>query len=253
MAEELTEFLLNHNVKAAYIHSDVATLDRVKIMNDLRAGVYDVLVGVNLLREGLDLPEVSLVAILDADKEGFLRSHRSLTQTAGRAARNVNGKVIMYADKITDSMQKTIDETARRRSIQLQYNADHGITPKQIQKAITSALPMGKEEEAASGAAAIKSIKGAQGFQSVQAAKGAQGFQSVLGADGSQQRVYIEPDSATMVADPIVRCMSREELEKSIANTTALMKQAAKDLDFMQAAQYRDEILRLQKELEEKV
>ena len=253
MAEELTEFLLNHNVKAAYIHSDVATLDRVKIMNDLRAGVYDVLVGVNLLREGLDLPEVSLVAILDADKEGFLRSHRSLTQTAGRAARNVNGKVIMYADKITDSMQKTIDETARRRSIQLQYNADHGITPKQIQKAITSALPMGKEEEAASGAAAIKSIKGAQGFQSVQAAKRAQGFQSVLGADGSQQRVYIEPDSATMVADPIVRCMSREELEKSIANTTALMKQAAKDLDFMQAAQYRDEILRLQKELEEKV
>ena len=241
MAEELTEFLLNHNVKAAYIHSDVATLDRVKIMNDLRAGIYDVLVGVNLLREGLDLPEVSLVAILDADKEGFLRSHRSLTQTAGRAARNVNGKVIMYADKITDSMQKTIDETARRRSIQLQYNADHGITPKQIQKAITSALPMGKEEEAASGAAAIKSIKGAQGFQSVQ------------GADGSQQRVYIEPDSATMVADPIVRSMSREELEKSIANTTALMKQAAKDLDFMQAAQYRDEILRLQKELEEKV
>lgn len=148
MAEELTEFLLNHNVKAAYIHSDVATLDRVKIMNDLRAGVYDVLVGVNLLREGLDLPEVSLVAILDADKEGFLRSHRSLTQTAGRAARNVNGKVIMYADNITDSMQKTIDETARRRSIQLKYNADHGITPKQIVKAITSALPTSKEEGA---------------------------------------------------------------------------------------------------------
>ena len=241
MAEELTEFLLNHNVKAAYIHSDVATLDRVKIMNDLRAGVYDVLVGVNLLREGLDLPEVSLVAILDADKEGFLRSHRSLTQTAGRAARNVNGKVIMYADKITDSMQKTIDETARRRSIQLQYNADHGITPKQIQKAITSALPMSKEEEAASGAAAIKSIRGAQGVTGVK------------GAEGSKQRVYIEPDSATMVADPIVRSMSREELEKSIANTTALMKQAAKDLDFMQAAQYRDEIIRLQKELDEKV
>ena len=230
MAEELTEFLLNHNVKAAYIHSDVATLDRVKIMNDLRAGVYDVLVGVNLLREGLDLPEVSLVAILDADKEGFLRSHRSLTQTAGRAARNVNGKVIMYADNITESMQKTIDETARRRSIQLKYNADHGITPKQIQKAITSALPMGKEETA-NGAASIRNIKG---------------------AEGSKQRVYIEPDTATMVADPIVRSMSREELEKSIANTTALMKQAAKDLDFMQAAQYRDEIIRLQKELEEK-
>ena len=230
MAEELTEFLLNHNVKAAYIHSDVATLDRVKIMNDLRAGVYDVLVGVNLLREGLDLPEVSLVAILDADKEGFLRSHRSLTQTAGRAARNVNGKVIMYADNITDSMQKTIDETARRRSIQLKYNADHGITPKQIQKAITSALPTSKEE-AANGAASIRNIKG---------------------AEGSKQRVYIEPDTATMVADPIVRSMSKEELEKSIANTTALMKQAAKDLDFMQAAQYRDEIIRLQKELEEK-
>ena len=193
-------------------------------MNDLRAGVYDVLVGVNLLREGLDLPEVSLVAILDADKEGFLRSHRSLTQTAGRAARNVNGKVIMYADNITDSMQKTIDETARRRSIQLKYNADHGITPKQIVKAITSALPTSKEE----GAKIVP-----------------------MGAEGSKPRVYVEPEAA-FVADPIVRSMSKEELEKSIANTTALMKQAAKDLDFMQAAQYRDEIIRLQKELEEK-
>ncbi len=231
MAEELTEFLLNHNVKAAYIHSDVATLDRVKIMNDLRAGVYDVLVGVNLLREGLDLPEVSLVAILDADKEGFLRSHRSLTQTAGRAARNVNGKVIMYADTITDSMQKTIDETARRRSIQLKYNEDHGITPRQIVKAITSALPTSKEESA-SGAAKTKA--------------------AIVGMEGSETRVYVEPDSTAFVADPIVRSMSREELEKSIANTTALMKQAAKDLDFMQAAQYRDEIIRLQKELEEK-
>ena len=141
MAEELTEFLLNHNVRANYIHSDVKTLDRVKIMNDLRAGVYDVLVGVNLLREGLDLPEVSLVAILDADKEGFLRSHRSLTQTAGRAARNVNGKVIMYADSITESMRKTIEETARRRSIQLKYNEEHGITPQQIVKDIKSILP----------------------------------------------------------------------------------------------------------------
>ena len=258
MAEELTEFLLNHDVKAAYIHSDVATLDRVKIMNNLRAGVYDVLVGVNLLREGLDLPEVSLVAILDADKEGFLRSHRSLTQTAGRAARNVNGKVIMYADNITDSMQKTIDETARRRSIQLQYNADHGITPKQIQKAITSALPTSKEEAEnglgsgygsgsgkASGAGSGKASGAGSGINSAS-------FRSIQGADGSKQRVYIEPDSTTMVADPIVRSMSKEELEKSIANTTALMKQAAKDLDFMQAAQYRDEIIRLQKELEEK-
>ena len=250
MAEELTEFLLNHDVKAAYIHSDVATLDRVKIMNDLRAGVYDVLVGVNLLREGLDLPEVSLVAILDADKEGFLRSHRSLTQTAGRAARNVNGKVIMYADNITDSMQKTIDETARRRSIQLQYNADHGITPKQIQKAITSALPTSKEEAgnglgSGYGNGSGKASGAGSGINSAS-------FRSIQGADGSKQRVYIEPDSTTMVADPIVRSMSKEELEKSIANTTALMKQAAKDLDFMQAAQYRDEIIRLQKELEEK-
>lgn len=223
MAEELTEFLLNHSVKAAYIHSDVATLDRVKIMNDLRAGVYDVLVGVNLLREGLDLPEVSLVAILDADKEGFLRSHRSLTQTAGRAARNVNGKVIMYADNITESMQRTIDETARRRTIQLQYNADHNITPRQIVKAITSALPTSKETEPTTS------------MQKTAA-----------------QRVYIEPEGTSFAADPIVRSMSKEELQKSIANTTALMKQAAKDLDFMQAAQYRDEIIRLQKELEEK-
>ena len=223
MAEELTEFLLNHSVKAAYIHSDVATLDRVKIMNDLRAGIYDVLVGVNLLREGLDLPEVSLVAILDADKEGFLRSHRSLTQTAGRAARNVNGKVIMYADTITESMQRTIDETARRRTIQLQYNADHNITPRQIVKAITSALPTSKDSEPTT---------------SIQKT--------------AAQRVYIEPEGASFAADPIVRSMSKEELQKSIANTTALMKQAAKDLDFMQAAQYRDEIIRLQKELEEK-
>ena len=223
MAEELTEFLLNHSVKAAYIHSDVATLDRVKIMNDLRAGVYDVLVGVNLLREGLDLPEVSLVAILDADKEGFLRSHRSLTQTAGRAARNVNGKVIMYADTITESMQRTIDETARRRTIQLQYNADHNITPRQIVKAITSALPTSKETEPTTS------------MQKTAA-----------------QRVYIEQEGASFAADPIVRSMNKEELQKSIANTTALMKQAAKDLDFMQAAQYRDEIIRLQKELEEK-
>ncbi len=224
MAEEMTEYLLNHNVRAAYIHSDVATLDRVKIMNDLRAGVYDVLVGVNLLREGLDLPEVSLVAILDADKEGFLRSHRSLTQTAGRAARNVNGKVIMYADTITESMQRTIDETARRRTIQLKYNEDHNITPQQIRKAITSALPTGKDTEDT----------------------------HTTPSTTTGRYVYTEPETAAMAADPIIRSMSKEELQKSIDNTTALMQQAAKDLDFMQAAQYRDEIIRLQKELEEK-
>lgn len=224
MAEELTEYLLNHDIRANYIHSDVATLDRVKIMNDLRAGVFDVLVGVNLLREGLDLPEVSLVAILDADKEGFLRSHRSLTQTAGRAARNVNGKVIMYADNITESMQRTIDETMRRRSIQLKYNEEHGITPQQIQKSIKGSLTSATASESST-------------------SKKSAGYAS---------QVYIEPDASAFAADPIVRKMSTAELKKSIENTEALMKQAAKNLDFMQAAQYRDEMLRLQAMLEEK-
>lgn len=224
MAEELTEYLLNHDIRANYIHSDVATLDRVKIMNDLRAGVFDVLVGVNLLREGLDLPEVSLVAILDADKEGFLRSHRSLTQTAGRAARNVNGKVIMYADNITESMQRTIDETMRRRTIQLKYNEEHGITPQQIQKSIKGSLTSGSANESTT-------------------SKKSAGYAS---------QVYIEQDASAFAADPIVRKMSTAELKKSIENTEALMKQAAKNLDFMQAAQYRDEMLRLQAMLEEK-
>lgn len=222
MAEELTEYLLNHGIKANYIHSDVATLDRVKIMNDLRAGVYDVLVGVNLLREGLDLPEVSLVAILDADKEGFLRSHRSLTQTAGRAARNINGKVIMYADTITESMQKTIDETARRRQIQLKYNEEHHITPKQIVKEVKNLLPVKDENDAMTSATAAV----------------------------QKRQVYLEPDSGAFAADPIVERMTRPQLEKSIADTTALMKEAARKLDFLQAAQYRDEIIRLQKQLE---
>lgn len=222
MAEELTEFLLNHNVRANYIHSDVKTLDRVKIMNDLRAGVYDVLVGVNLLREGLDLPEVSLVAILDADKEGFLRSHRSLTQTAGRAARNVNGKVIMYADNITESMRKTIDETARRRSIQLKYNEEHGITPQQIIKDIKSILPTEKEEA----------------------------MQTFGTNRQTAAQVYLEPEAGAFAADPIVLQMTRPELERSIENTKKLMEEAARKLDFIQAAQYRDEIVRLEKQLE---
>ena len=232
MAEELTEYLLSHDVRANYIHSDVATLDRVKIMNDLRAGVYDVLVGVNLLREGLDLPEVSLVAILDADKEGFLRSHRSLTQTAGRAARNVNGMVIMYADRITDSMQKTIDETARRRQIQLRYNEEHGIVPQQIRKDIKGSL-----------ASLSQSADG----QPVAAASSSS---SSTGTKPKQYQPYIEPDTYAYAADPIVKRMTKKQLEKSIADTTLLMKEAAKNLDFLQAAQYRDEIVRLQDLLE---
>lgn len=232
MAEELTEYLLSHDVRANYIHSDVATLDRVKIMNDLRAGVYDVLVGVNLLREGLDLPEVSLVAILDADKEGFLRSHRSLTQTAGRAARNVNGMVIMYADRITDSMQKTIDETARRRQIQLRYNEEHGIVPQQIRKDIKGSL-----------ASLSQSADG----QPVAAASSSS---SSTGTKPKQYQPYIEPDTYAYAADPIVKRMTKKQLEKSIADTTMLMKEAAKNLDFLQAAQYRDEIVRLQDLLE---
>ena len=221
MAEELTEYLLDNDVRCNYIHSDVDTLERVKIMDDLRAGIYDVLIGVNLLREGLDLPEVSLVAILDADKEGFLRSHRSLTQTAGRAARNINGKVIMYADNITESMQKTIDETNRRREKQLAYNEANGIVPQQIKKErkmgnLINSQPQPWDEPTLT-----------QGYGK-------------------------ESPEVSIAADPIVEYMSRPQLEKSIARTRKLMTEAAKRLDFIEAAQYRDELLKLEEILKGK-
>jgi len=214
MAEELTAYLERMDVRCNYIHSDVDTLKRVQIMDDLRKGIYDVLVGVNLLREGLDLPEVSLVAILDADKEGFLRSHRSLTQTAGRAARNVNGKVIFYADKVTESMQLTINETDRRRAKQLAYNDKHGITPQQIVKNTVSLLGEKRPETV-------------------------------------EEYAYIEQEPG-IVADPVIQYMNRQQLEKAIERTKKLMQDAAKKLDFLEAAQYRDEMLKLQEILEGK-
>lgn len=216
MAEELSKYFIKLNVKCKYIHSEVETMERVEILRDLRLGDFDVLVGVNLLREGLDLPEVSLVAILDADKEGFLRNDRSLTQTAGRAARNANGLVIFYADKITESMQKTIDETNRRRSIQMAYNEKHGITPQTIMRT--------REE--------ILSRK------------------SILDVREGNKKAYIDREpSLSIAADPVLNYASRDQIERMISDTEKKMKEAAKDLDFITAAQYRDEMLALRKRL----
>ncbi|MCB0639528.1 MAG: excinuclease ABC subunit UvrB [Lewinella sp.] len=214
MAEELTKYLTKLSIKVRYIHSEVDTMERVEILRDLRLGEFDVLVGVNLLREGLDLPEVSLVAIIDADKEGFLRNDRSLTQTAGRAARNVNGLVIFYADKVTDSMQRTIDETNRRRAIQMAYNEEHGITPMTVTRS--------REEILAK--------------------------RTILDVRG-KQTAYMEPEKPSIAADPVVGYMTRDQLEKTIAETERKMKQAAKELDFIAAAQYRDELFALKERL----
>ena len=214
MAEELTKYLVKLNIKVRYIHSEVDTMERVEIIRDLRLGEFDVLVGVNLLREGLDLPEVSLVAILDADKEGFLRNDRSLTQTAGRAARNVNGLVIFYADQVTDSMQRTIDETNRRRAIQMAYNEANGITPRTVSKTREEIL----------------------------------GQKSILDIRG-KQKAYVEPEMPSLAADPIIGYLTRDQLEKMIADTESNMKKAAKELDFIAAAQYRDELFALRDKL----
>jgi len=218
MSEELAKYMDRLGIKCRYIHSEVKTLERVEILRGLRLGEFDVLIGINLLREGLDLPEVSLVAILDADKEGFLRSERSLIQTIGRAARNDRGRVIMYADKVTDSMQITMDETNRRRDIQIAYNTEHGITPRTIGKTKSEIMEQ----------------------------------TSVMDFKGGVQKAYVEMDMASLAADPIVQYMTKPDLKKSIENTKKEMLAAAKNMDFLLAAKLRDEMFALEKMMEEK-
>lgn len=246
MAEELNEYFQKLKIKTAYIHSDVDTLDRIKILDGLRAGTYDVLIGVNLLREGLDLPEVSLVAILDADKEGFLRSHRSLTQTVGRAARNLNGEVIMYADKITDSMQQTIDETERRRALQLKYNEEHGITPQAIVKARNAIVGLEKEE------VDMEATSTATGAFHSEKQLNAKDKRQKRGQDCKTPLPYANEFSTSVdiAADPVVAYMNADEMQRSINRLRSEMLQAAKDMEFMTAARLRDEIIKLEMRLE---
>ena len=241
MAEELTAYLAKLNIKCAYIHSDVETMDRIQIIDDLRAGVVDVLVGVNLLREGLDLPEVSLVAIIDADKEGFLRSHRSLTQTAGRAARNLNGIVIMYADKITESMQRTIDETERRRSLQLKFNEEHGITPQAIIKARN--LIIGKEVDEIDIDNENRAKKKGKKYEFT-------GTGAISEELKRQCQAEFMP-AAGIAADPVVQYMGRNEMERAIERLRSDMVAAAKKMDFIEAAQIRDQLLKMEERLKQ--
>ena len=243
MAEELNDYLAKYDIKTAYMHSDVDTMERIKILDDLRAGVYDVLIGVNLLREGLDLPEVSLVAILDADKEGFLRSHRSLTQTVGRAARNLNGRVIMYADKMTDSMKQTIEETERRRALQLAYNEEHGITPQAIVKARNRIVGLDREAiEELTPAGAVNKKPG----RSREKKDGKPTVSKPLPYEAEYTH------EVNLAADPVVQYMSTSDMRKNIDKLKQQMMAAAKKMDFLEAARLRDEMIKMQDLLERK-